>query len=199
MKTLFLLFISILSLHVSFGQQKASAPTWKFNSILNVGLLNGETGSAFQLQTINGFKKASWFGGIGLGIDYYKIRSIPLFLDIRKDFGKTSNRLFLYGDAGINFGWATDIQKNIYASDDKMGNGFYTDLGLGYKCLINSSNNIVISLGYSYKKIEETYNSSYNIPIYYNMNGPNNVTTTSNQNQINYYLHRLSIKLGWEF
>jgi hypothetical protein len=197
MKTLFLFFSSLLSLSFLFGQQKTEMSNWKFKSILHVGLLDGETGTAFQLQTINGFNKGSWFGGIGLGLDYYKIRSIPLFLDIRKEFGKSGNRLFVYGDAGINFGWATDAQKTAYVINDHIGNGFYSDLGLGYKLRMGSSNHLVISLGYTYKKIVETYKSYNYIPQNFTIVNPG--TDPGEQNRIDYYLNRVSIKLGWEF
>ncbi len=115
------------------AQQKTPPSQWQFHSINSVGLLEGETGSAFQLQTINGAQYKSWFTGVGLGLDFYRIRSIPLFADIRKEFGKENNKLFVYADFGINFSWATDQQKTSYVQGDKFSNGFYNDLGLGYK------------------------------------------------------------------
>jgi hypothetical protein len=75
---------------------------WQFHSINQLGLLEGQIGSAFQIQTINGAQYKSWFGGIGIGLDYYRFRSIPLFLDFRKDFGKKiSSFLFMQMGASI--------------------------------------------------------------------------------------------------
>ena len=66
---LFLAFTLCLSGMVS-AQQKTVTGIWQFHSINNVGLLEGQTGSAFQLQSINGMQYQSWFAGIGLGLDF---------------------------------------------------------------------------------------------------------------------------------
>src|SRR5579862_3368717 len=95
-----LVFMLIGMIKMSSAQQKSLPAKWQFNSINSVGLLEGETGSAFQLQTINGAQYKSWFAGMGLGLDFYRIRSIPLFADIRKEFGKGNNKLLVYADIG---------------------------------------------------------------------------------------------------
>lgn len=105
----FALFICLSGL-VS-AQQKTKTCPWQFHSINNVGLLEGQTGSAFQLQSINGMQYKSWYAGIGLGLDFYRYRTIPLFLDIRKEFGSGSNKFFAYADGGVNFVWLTDNEK----------------------------------------------------------------------------------------
>ena len=192
----FVLAILVLTFTRGSAQQKNPANDWHFQSIANVGLLEGQTGSAFQLQTINGARYKSWFAGVGLGLDFYRFRTIPLFLDIRKEFGSGTNKFFLYADGGISFSWLTDMEKTGYWPDEQFHNGFYNDFGLGYKTSVGKKSALLISLGYSYKKVKETY-SSYNayIPIsLYTEPGP--LTT---KEQINYSLNRLSIKLGWAF
>lgn len=175
------------------GQQKQSAAQWVFHSVNNIGLLEGEAGSSFQIQTINGAQYKSWFGGIGLGLDYYRYRTIPLFLDIRKEFGNGSNKLFLYSDMGVNFCWLTDNQKMNYYLDDQFKNGMYADFGAGYKIGLGKSDHdhLLLSLGYSFKKLKETYDA----PEYFYppAAGP------ASKDEINYSLNRLSIKIGWEF
>jgi|HubBroStandDraft_3_1064219.scaffolds.fasta_scaffold43553_4 hypothetical protein len=181
---------------IASAQQKSLGGQYQFHSINNLGLLEGQTGSAFQLQTINGAQYKSWFAGVGLGLDFYRLRTIPLFVDFRKEFGKNANKLFVYSDVGINFSWVTDQQKTGYAQNDKFSNGFYGDWGLGYKVLVAKKNNVLLSLGYSCKKTVETYD-----PLYY----PTGIfygqgVQANNQGQkINYSLNRLSIKIGWEF
>jgi hypothetical protein len=177
---------------ISSAQSRNSASPWVFHSINNIGLLEGQTGSSFQLQTINGAGYKSWFGGIGIGLDFYRYRTIPLFFDLRKEFGKSNNKLFLFSDAGVNFSWVTDNEKTNYEQDDKFGNGFYFEGGLGYKIRVTNNNNLLLSLGYSYKKLYETY--AYPIFMLYTQNPENNWTE-----KINYSLNRLSIKIGWEF
>src|SRR5277367_6797314 len=132
---LFIMLIMIVG--ISSAQQNSLGRQWQFHSINSVGLLEGETGSAFQMQTINGINYKSWFAGIGLGLDFYRLRTIPLFADFRKEFGKSSNKIFVYSDVGINFSWVTDQQKTSYVQNDKFNNGFYGDWGLGYKVMLN--------------------------------------------------------------
>jgi len=194
-----LLFLMlVVMVNISSAQQKTSSAQWQFHSINNAGLLEGETGSAFQVQTINGAQYKTWFAGVGLGLDLYRIRTIPLFADIRKEFGKGTNKLFGYTDLGINFGWATDQEKTSYVTGDKFSNGFYSDLGLGYKALVGRKNAVLLSLGYSFKKTVESYDQVYYYP------GPGglfnqNMQPDGDKEKITYSLNRLSLKIGWEF
>jgi hypothetical protein len=189
--TLLFLFCSMALM--ASAQENKSTPRWQFHSLNNLGLLEGQTGSSFQLQSINGVQFQSWFAGVGIGLDYYRYRSVPLFLDIRKEFGKKANKPFLYADGGINFPWVTDSEKSIYAADDHFGNGFYADLGAGYKISMGKKNSLLLSLGYSNKKLTETYTSPF--VTYIDFFNP----TSSPATKINYSLNRLSIKLGWSF
>jgi hypothetical protein len=183
----------IMIVGIVSAQQNNSVRPWQFHSINNVGLLEGETGSAFQLQTINGVNYKSWFAGIGVGLDFYRLRTIPLFADFRKEFGKGNNKVFVYSDVGINFSWVTDQQKTINVENDKFHNGFYGDWGLGYKVMVNRKNNLLLSLGYSYKRTVETYDQIY-YPTF--LPGP---MEGDQEQKINYSLNRLTIKIGWEF
>lgn len=193
-KILSLLILLIMMATFGSAQQKSLTKSWSFQSIANVGLLEGETGSSFQLQTINGARYKSWFAGVGLGLDYYRYRTIPLFIDVRKEFGRGSSSFFVYADGGISFSWVTDAQKTGYLSNDQYHNGFYSDLGLGYKTAVGKKSAFLISLGYSYKKLNETYSAYYYYPGgFYGDPAPDN------REQINYNLNRLSIKMGWIF
>src|SRR3954467_15161330 len=133
MKSLLCFTLVVCCSAIVCGQQKTEPGRCQFHSVNSVGLLEGETGSAFQIQSINGMKHGSWFTGIGVGLDFYRYRTIPLFIDFRKEFGHRANKFFAYADAGVNFAWLTDKEKQIYQMDDHFSAGFYTDLGLGYK------------------------------------------------------------------
>lgn len=189
-----LLTILVFNFSHSSAQQQNQPHPWQFQSIANVGLLEGQTGSAFQLQTINGARYKSWFAGIGLGLDYYRFRTIPLFLDIRKEFGRGNNKFFMYADGGISFSWVTDMEKSGYWPDEQFHNGFYSDLGLGYRTSVGKNSAFLISLGYSYKKVNETYSNNY-IPYNY-LPDPG---LLYDKEQINYSLNRVSMKIGWVF
>ena len=190
------LFFLTLGMASCFSQSKKNLNKWEFNSINNVGLLEGQVGSALQLQTINGVKYKSWFGGLGIGLDYYRYRSVPLFMDIRKEFGKRQPHLFTYADAGTNYYWKRDKDPKQFYANDKFKNGSYAELGAGYKLKISGNAQFSMSLGYSYKKLAEegqygfyTYNPLY--PLIEPAQLP--------YNRIDYNLNRLVIKMGIEF
>jgi len=187
-RILFFVFCVCITGSIS-AQHKTVACPWQFHSIKNVGLLEGQTGSAFQLQSVNGMQYRSWYVGIGLGLDFYRYRTIPLFLDIRKEFGKGPDKFFAYADGGVNFAWLTDNEKTTYLTDDHFNTGFYTDLGLGYKVGVGRTNHLLLSLGYSLKKLKETYQTYSYLP-------PDNALEMEH---IDYNLNRLTLKIGWEF
>ncbi|HVU85616.1 MAG TPA: hypothetical protein VHC50_12285 [Puia sp.] len=183
-------------LSISSAQQVKKRNSIAFHSINQAGLLNGEAGSAFQVQTINGIQYRSWYAGIGAGIDYYRFRGIPLFADIRKAFGHTKNKFFIYGDAGIHFSWITDKEKNSLGPSAKLSNGLYLDGGIGYQAGIGNRNALLISVGYSYKQVKNETPAYYYYPLYTTMI---TYTPPPSNTTIDYQLSRVSIKLGWEF
>ncbi len=156
-----------------------------------MGIREGQIGTAFQLQTINRATYRSWFAGIGAGLDYYRFRTIPLFIDFRKTFGKRPDKLFVYADFGVSYGWLKDNQKNLYLPYDHYSNGFYNDLGFGYSVDLGKSNRVLISLGYSCKKLTETYRAGGICGNY--------MLSESPMQRIGYSLDRMSVKIGWSF
>jgi hypothetical protein len=178
---------------VSFGQKKNA--DYKFHSINNISLINGDNGVSTGLQSINGFQKGNLFAGVGIGLDYYLYRTVPLFADFRYQFGKTKNKFFAYADGGVNFDWVEENYNDgpIFIWDgsrnsSEFHNGAYTDLGLGY--MVGSKKGrggLVLSLGHSYKSLEKTF--SY-------MDWRTRETITD---VYNYNLNRIVLKVGWEF
>ena len=151
--------------------------------------MEGETGSAFQIQTVNGLKYKTWFAGIGTGLDYYRFRTIPLFLDFRKYLFDKPGSPFIYADAGMHFAWVRDRDKNWYG-ESGFSNGLYYDIGLGYKKSVGKAGALLLSVGYSVKEMREKRiimqcgfvpGCWESIERYY------------------YDLKRLSIKVGWSF
>ncbi|MBC7905067.1 MAG: hypothetical protein H7Y27_16685 [Gemmatimonadaceae bacterium] len=163
-----------------------------FRSINQVGLLEGEAKSAFSIHTINGLSYNSWSAGIGVGIDYYHTRSIPLFIDIRKNLLRAKNSPFVYGDAGISFTWADSEQSQRHFGNDgsDFSNGIYYDMGLGYRVGLKNAQGILLSAGYTRKTLKESVTSTVPCLI-----PPCPEYTQS----YNYSLHRLAIRLGWQF
>jgi hypothetical protein len=172
----------------------SASRAWQFHSINQIGFLEGQAGSAFQIQTINGFQYKSWFAGIGAGLDYYRFRGIPLFIDFRKEFGSARNYFFIYGGVGVHFIWLTDDQKadfnmSHYGNND-FSNGLYFDAGIGYKVVLNNRTAIFISPGFSHKSTE-VKNTITICPF----QGPCYITP----NRFDFNMNRLSVNVGVEF
>ena len=179
------------------AQQKAS--TLKFSSINSIGLLNGESQSTFTMQTVNGIKYKSWFTGLGVSLDNYGYRSIPVFVDVKKCFVSKEWQPFIYADAGINFPLSSNAlpKKQNGLDAYKLYNTFYIGTGIGVSKSINNKARFVLSVGYSFKHFSYLhYNSYYYTPtvIYSYMQA-----ASYNISKYDFYYRRFSIKMGLEF
>ena len=190
-KYFFLLLLMQVTL-ASFGQKKNAA--YKFHSINNISLINGDNVTSAGLQSINGFQKGNLFAGVGIGLDYYLYRTVPLFADFRYEFGKTKNKFFAYADGGVNFDWVEEEYNDgpIFIWDgsrntSEFHNGAYTDVGLGYMVGTKKGGGLVLSLGHSYKSLEKTIS-------YQDWRTQETITDV-----YNYNLNRIVLKVGWKF
>ena len=191
MEYFFLVLLMPVTL-VSFGQKKNT--TYKFHSINNISLINGDNATTAGLQSINGFQKGNLFAGVGIGLDYYLYRTVPLFAGFRYEFGKTKNKFFAYADGGVNFDWVEEEYNDgpIFIWDgsrntSEFHNGAYTDVGLGYMVGTKKGGGLVLSLGHSYKSLEKTIS-------YQDWRTQETITDV-----YNYNLNRIVLKVGWKF
>lgn len=130
----------------------------RFSSINQVGMLEGNPGTSVNLQTINGIGYKTWFTGVGIGLDYYRYRTVPLFLDVRKDFSSKVNRPFIYGDAGVHLPWVRTSERSWWGGKSDYEHGMYYDAGVGYSLDIGKKRSLLFSGGFSLKKIREIRN-----------------------------------------
>ena len=173
------------------AQQKGVPPKWTFHSVNQFGLLQGESKAAFNLQSVNGFQYHNFFVGLGAGLDYYKYKSIPLFAELRKYFGKSANQFFVYADAGVHFVWEKKNETGYpYLSTEKYSPGFYGNAGIGYKAGSKNGMGFLLSAGYSYKRVNDRQQQD-SCPF----SGPCYLQT----NTYRYDLNRLAIQIGWMF
>lgn len=181
------LFAGLL-LFVSIGvQAQKSKP--QFTALVQGGLLEGEQGSAFQLKAINGVRYKNWVGGIGVGLDYYQSRSVPLFLAVRHFFRQTKG-VFLYADGGYNFPWQTAEEKawNYEAANG----GFYGDGGIGYQFPLRNKSFLFLSAGYSQKQYSSEYAYASVLDVYPSPYPPQTY-------KVDYTLRRVSMQVGLRF
>jgi hypothetical protein len=146
----FTLIISFLIYFSASAQNKKV----EFHSINQFAIVGGESQMNSAFQTVNGAKFFDWFTGIGIGIDNYRYKTLPLFIDGRWFFGDDKNG-FVYGDIGYNFPMKNKPGKEIsYYSSYHFTEGVYTDIGIGYKAPLYKKSSLLFSLGYSYKELQ---------------------------------------------
>ena len=173
-----------------FAQPK---PKLKFKSINNAGLLAGASANALQLQTINGLSYRSYSAGIGIGVDNYYIKTVPLFVDLRKAIFDKKETPFLYLDLGADLP-RKKVKQEMQWQQSDFNKGFYYDLGLGYSWTLTGSLALNFSVGYSQKNIKATNSYRYFIwtPV-------RTYEDASSRYDYNYSLRRLTIKAGLSF
>lgn len=169
---------------LQFGVNAQEKVKFKFTSINLVGLLHGQAGTAFQLQTVNGVSYKTFSGGIGIGMDDYYLKTIPLFFDIRKNFSKN---FFAYVDAGMNFPWNKKDAENKIVIEGTYSKGFYIDAGAGYLINIKKTGKLLFSIGYTEKQIKENADPNVILEPY---------PPTHYTNYYKYIFRRLTIKIG---
>lgn len=155
MNTRNLILLTLLTCSLQAGAQEATEkirPT--FHAVGSVGLLEGDKSSSFQLQLLNGFVYKGWYAGMGTGLDYYFIRSIPLTGYLEKQISPRFP-VFVYGSGGLHFIWRRDLaEEGWYGSD--YNHGLYYDAGFGYQFSLAKNGALRLSLGFSEKQVEET-------------------------------------------
>ncbi|HEY0067084.1 MAG TPA: hypothetical protein VGB46_06975 [Flavisolibacter sp.] len=158
---LVLLMLLMLQLAASAQDSARAENKIRFRSFNSTGLIAGATDEEFLLQSVNGFRKDRLFAGIGVGIDYYHQRSVPVFLELRRFFSPQPSSAFVYAGGGWNLVWKEDRgDEGLYTSS--YGNGFYFDLGLGYTFSVSGREAFVLSAGYSGK----SYSARIQTPQY---------------------------------
>ncbi|HEV7779977.1 MAG TPA: hypothetical protein VGO58_01865 [Chitinophagaceae bacterium] len=191
MRRVILLAMVLTALHYSpAAQQQKAGKKLQFGSQNYAGILEGEAGTSFQAQTINGVKYKTWFTGIGLGLDYYYDRSIPLFLSVSKFLPSVKIPLYFNADAGVSIPWSrNDIY--YFESAPTDATSFFWAGGLGYRFRSRQNDHgFLLNLGYSYKHLiqENEYVNPCLVP-----------PCPVEKERYDYRLKRLSVKVGWMF
>ncbi|MGN6532900.1 MAG: hypothetical protein ACTHK0_14255 [Ginsengibacter sp.] len=146
----FVLIISLISPFYLSAQIKKN----HFQSVSQFAIVGGESHINTAFQTVNGIKFSNWFSGIGIGIDYYNYKTLPLFFDGRWYLGE-DKKGFIYGDIGYNFPVKNKPGKEIgYYDTYHFAGGIYTDLGIGFKTKFIRKSFLLFSMGYSYKQLK---------------------------------------------
>jgi hypothetical protein len=143
------------------GSAQNKTGHYRFSSINNFGAAGGDNTVAAVVQSVNGARRDKWFAGLGAGLDFYLYRTIPVFIDVRREFGEKKNKLFVYADAGLNIEWLQGefmLKPNRWDPNlrNKYHNGLYTDAGIGFSAGTKKDHAIIFSLGHSVKTFKES-------------------------------------------
>jgi hypothetical protein len=164
----------------------------KYATALKIGLLNGEASKpGAELQLVSGLSSKTWFAGIGSGLDYYSdFKSVPVFLNVRKDINEKKNTPFINADIGYNFPLKNKINQSWVKY--KYESGLYYALGAGYKFSLTNLLGLALSAGYSFKTFKEKdyYQSGFD-PVDHPL--PPQIET------LDYKFRRISIRLDFWF
>jgi hypothetical protein len=126
-----------------------------------------------------------WQAGIGTGIDYYFLRGVPVFADVRRTFTK-SGALYSYFNFGLHLPWVKEVETDWFKNAYKTG--LYYDLGAGWQIRTGRRTAVVFSAGYSGKTVSETQTRNDFWP-----------QPSSSSTDLTYHLRRISIKAGFQF
>ena len=154
MQKIFFLFTIIISTIAVHAQSKPS-----YTAIIEAGVLKGGSDNSNTILFTNGIRYKNAMGGVGVGIDNYLFRSIPLFVRVRKSFGNHLLQPFISASAGINISHPTNGQKSSYFFSDsaRVKNGFMADVSTGVSVKIYKQLRGFISAGFSYKTTKVIY------------------------------------------
>lgn len=186
------LAVSLLLVMNVIAQQNGEI---KFHSVNSAGVLKGANDASLQLQTINGIKYKSFSGGIGIGLDNYYFRTVPLFVDLRKNIFEKNQTPFFYFDLGASIPW--DRVKMETLSTSYYKSGLIYDMGIGYSFPLKGRFALNVSAGYSEKILNETRETSYRMWTEFPPTEPS--TVNKDTTYYKYTFRRVSFKIGLSF
>lgn len=138
---------------------KPKGTRWQYTGSVAGGLIIGAQQPSYLFQTIQGVKKRRWMAGIGTGLDYYFIRSVPVVA--HGEFAvrpiKKMNT-YVYGQAGPAIPWRNDPFREKWQNQDiySFTMGWLAEAGLGFRFPLGKNLQGFTAIGYSYKQANYT-------------------------------------------
>jgi len=154
MKLFFLFILIIVNTSIFSQSDIKSTNKVRFGFTVLTGPLDGERGTSALIEVIPAIKLKSYSFGIGTGLDYYYIRTVPVFLQIKKAFRETKNSVYVYADAGFDYPWPSISNKATQGNMD-LFNGHRLAGGIGYQIPLKKNLMLLLSGGYSYKQVKQ--------------------------------------------
>lgn len=157
MRSVILTIIAALSFYASGSQAQPH-----YSGSIEAGVLNGNWQTNGYIQTTHGVQYKQWFAGIGTGVDYYRYRTVPVYAEVHRSFGKHNAQPFIVVAAGINATWPDQQQKQeisgwMQTTPAVFHNGFYTRAGIGMMFNTSKKLRFAVNAAYSYKTLSRSY------------------------------------------
>jgi hypothetical protein len=187
MKQHFLLLTALLFSFVAFSQQTKETVVKPY-VLAQTAIIIGESEPQEQYLLSGGIRKRTWLLGAGIGVDDYHTRSVPVFVDVRKQLHARINTPFAFANAGYHFLWEKDERKDFFELDSE--GGLYYDLGIGYQIGLTKKLKLLLSGSYTGKHFSKTKNVQPWVST-----GP----TPESIRTYEYRLSRATLKLGLAF
>jgi hypothetical protein len=190
MKIILLLPLLFFLVTIDAQSQKTTTEKKFFSSQISAGITEAEQGTSFHIETVNGFRYKTWFGGIGAGLDYYYMRSIPIYLSATKYLAPRNHSFFVQADAGLNVAWERESFNVWNEVDHEFKPGLFWNGTVGFVTGLDRKNSFSFGVGYSHKNLKEIKEiaiACFNPPC-------ENTFET-----YRYNLNRLTLRLGWQF
>lgn len=125
-----------------------------YSGSVSAGLLSGSREDRLFINALNGITVSDWFFGVGIGLDLYGMKSVPLFAGVRFYPG-ADKHFFAYGNLGYNFGLKKE-DVPMWMESAKATGGIYSSAGIGYQVPVSQRLSVIMDLGYSFKRMSLT-------------------------------------------
>jgi hypothetical protein len=146
-----------------------------------------------------GMKMNGWLIGAGASYDPYRFRTLPIYAQGRKMFGRGKSKPFVLGSIGANIILEQDQNgTNIITPfsapwpelNYRYTNGIYAEGGIGWAFRTTKKWGFNFSFSYTHKTNSEKYDARV-------WAGNNEMETTTSENK--YLMNRLAFRVGIQF
>lgn len=137
----------VLLLAATANAQDSTRTPLRYALFYSAGVSFGQSAVSKQFSLVNGIKFKTWYAGAGVGVDYYFERTVPVFLQIRKELKEKMNTPFALANGGYHFEWIQD--EAFFESEHRSG--WYYEAGAGYRFGLGRKSSFNLSAVYSYK------------------------------------------------
>ncbi len=182
----------------------AQTAKWMPVLVPEAGLIIGAAEPSGDWRANALLAKNGWQLGLGGGMDYYRYRSVPVYLQARRQFGKTKMKPFAFASGGLNVDALTESEK---ASSDPIitlaiwrenlpanaahhyDPGWYAEAGAGYAFLNKKQHGLMLSASWVQKTTKEWYETT---------TWAGYVSQPSQESTMHYF-NRLVFRVAWQF